>query len=164
MQTFIPIATTNFSEIAKTLDNKRLNKQALEGWQILMTLTELDPEGNDRIPKGWANHPAVKMWRGYETALLHYIIAMCDEWRSRGFHTTIDDKARTTFTTAVMKGKISTKLVYPPCIVEEVATTHRTALLSKHYEWYSQFQWAEDTGSQPPTYEYLWVIENKENN
>lgn len=164
MQTFIPIATTNFSEIAKTLDNKRLNKQALEGWQILMTLTELDPLGNDRIPKGWANHPAVKMWRGYETALLHYIIAMCDEWRSRGYNTTIDDKARTTFTTAVMKGRISNKLVYPPCIVEEVATTHRTALLSKYYEWYSQFQWAEDTGSQPPTYEYLWVIENKENN
>lgn len=164
MQTFIPIATTDFSEIAKTLDNKRLNKQALEGWQILMTLTELDPEGNDRIPKGWANHPAVKMWRGYEKALLDYIIAMCDEWRSRGFHTTIDDKARTTFTIAVSKGKVSTVLSYPPCIVEEVAITHRQALLSKHYEWYSQFNWAEDTGSQPLTYEYLWVIEEKENN
>ena len=164
MQTFIPIATTDFREIAKTLDNRRLNKQALEGWQILMTLTELDPAGNHRVPKGWVNHPAVKMWRGYETALLHYIIAMCDEWRSRGYHTTIDDKARTTFATAVLNGKISTKLVYPPCIVEEVATTHRTALLAKEYEWYSQFEWTEDTGTAPLTYEYLWVIEDKANN
>jgi hypothetical protein len=163
MQTFIPIATTNFSDIAKTLDNKRLNKQALEGWQILMTLVELNPNGDHRTPKGWVNHPAVKMWRGYETALLHYIIAMCDEWRSRGYHTTIDDKARTTFATAVLNGKVSTTLVYPPCIVEEVATTHRQALLSKYYEWYSQFQWAEDTGTAPLTYEYLWVLEDKEN-
>jgi len=158
MQTFIPIATTNFSDIAKTLDNKRLNKQALEGWQILMTLVELDPNGDHRTPKGWVNHPAVKMWRGYETALLHYIIAMCDEWRARGYNTTIDDKARTTFTTAVMVGKISTTLIYPPCIVEEVATTHRTALLAKEYEWYSQFEWAEDTGTAPLTYEYLWIV------
>lgn len=159
MQTFIPIATTNFSDIAKTLDNKRLNKQALEGWQILMTLVELDPNGDHRTPKGWVNHPAVKMWRGYETALLHYIIAMCDEWRARGYNTTIDDKARTTFTTAVLKGKLaSIALVYPPCIVEEVATTHRTALLAKEYEWYSQFEWAEDTGTAPLTYEYLWIV------
>jgi len=164
MQTFIPIATTNFREIAKVLDNQRLNKQALEGWQILMTLTELDPDGNDRIPKGWRNHPAVKMWRGYERALLDYIIAMCDEWRDRQYKTTIDTKAKATFKVALAKGKVSNVLSYPPCIVEEVATTHRTALLAKHYEWYSQFNWAEDTGTAPLTYEYLWVIEEKENN
>ena len=158
MQTFIPIATTNFAEIAKTLDNRRLNKQALEGWQILMTLTELDPNGNDRIPKGWRNHPAVVMWRGYECALLDYIVAMCDEWRARGYKTTIDTKARATFATAVAKGRATTDLLYPPCITETVATTHRTALLAKEFEWYSQFDWAEDTGSQPLTYEYLWIL------
>ena len=85
MQTFVPLATTDFIQIAKTLDNKRLNKQALEGWQILMTLLELDPLGNDRIPKGWANHPAVKMWRGSETLLMNYVVAMGVEWVSRGY-------------------------------------------------------------------------------
>ena len=64
MQTFVPLTST-VDDIAKVLDNKRLNKQALEGWQILMTLLELDPQGNHRVPKGWYNHPAVKMWRGH---------------------------------------------------------------------------------------------------
>lgn len=86
MQTFIPIATTDYLEIAKVLDNKRLFKQALEGWQILMVLEKLDPEGNFREPKGWVNHPAVKMWRGHSPALYRYISAMLHEARSRGIN------------------------------------------------------------------------------
>jgi hypothetical protein len=84
MQTFLPIATTNYKEIAKTLDNKRLFKQLLEGWQILMVLEELDPQGNKRIPKGWVNHPAVKMWRGNTLALYRYVLEMLWEVERRG--------------------------------------------------------------------------------
>jgi hypothetical protein len=40
----------------------------------------------------------------------------------------------------------------------EIAASHRLALLSKDYEWYSQFGWAEDTGVKPETYEYIWPI------
>lgn len=72
MQSFL-VSTGSFDETAQVLDNKRLNKQTLEAWQCLMTMTELDPQGNHRTPKGWSNHPVVKMWRGYETALLSYI-------------------------------------------------------------------------------------------
>ena len=54
MQTFVPL-TSSFEDIARTLDRARLNKQALEGWQILTTLLELDPQGDHRQPKGWGN-------------------------------------------------------------------------------------------------------------
>jgi hypothetical protein len=36
-------------------------------------------------PKGWRNHPAVLGWAGFESALLAYQRATCDEWRGRGF-------------------------------------------------------------------------------
>jgi len=55
----------------------RLGKQRVECWQIYMSLTEPS--------YGWKNHPAVKMWKGYEEALLLYGIDICFEWRSRGY-------------------------------------------------------------------------------
>jgi hypothetical protein len=84
MQTFVPIASTDYSDIAKVLDNKRLLKQALEGWQILMVLEKLNPEGQFREPKGWVNHPAVKMWRGHTPALYRYVNDMLHEASNRG--------------------------------------------------------------------------------
>ena len=162
LQTFLPLMTNDFASIAKTLDNRRLNKQALEGWQILMTLVELDPQGNDRKPKGWVNHPAVKMWRGYETALLQYILAMTDEWKLRGYKTTIDDKAIGTHAMAVSLGRIGSSEL-PEWLIDEamfaeIAATHRQALLVKEYSWYHQFRWPEDTGVAPTEYKYIWPV------
>lgn len=160
MQTFLPYANANtFLETAEVLDNKRLNKQALEAWQILMVLTELDPQGNDREPKGWVNHPAVKMWRGHETTLHRYIIDMTNEWVRRGFKTTIADKANETFRVAKERGRVGINRPYwmnNTARFEFIAESHRQALLCKDYEWYSQFGWAEDTGTKPTTYEYVW--------
>lgn len=161
MQTFIPIATTEYKEIAKVLDNLRLNKQALEGWQIMMTLLELDPQGNHRKPKGWVNHPAVKMWRGHESELLVYVSAMVDEWLERGFKSTIGTKAFQTYIHGLAKQELP---VGPPSWMlnqqqlETVAATHRLALLTKNYSWYSQFNWPEDTGVAPTEYTYKWPI------
>lgn len=78
MQTFMPY-TTN-SDTARVLDNKRLGKQRVETLQILRTLAG--------VTKGWQNHPAVKMWRGHEDALIDYGIAICTEWVNRGFQDT----------------------------------------------------------------------------
>jgi hypothetical protein len=161
MQTFVPL-TSSFEDIARTLDRARLNKQALEGWQILMTLLELDPHGNHRVPRGWVNHPAVKMWRGHEMALYLYIQAMVDEWKRRGYKSTIGEKAKDTIKTAMSKGLLASSASSNPRwisdmkLFKEVAASHRLALLNKDYEWYSQFNWAEDTGKKPETYEYLW--------
>lgn len=162
MQTFLPIATTNFVDIAKVLDNKRLNKQALEGWQIMLTLLELDPAGNHRTPKGWVNHPAVKMWHGSETLLMNYVVAMTYEWKQRGYKTTTDIKALQTLARGIELKRTSKEPSEPWWMAdkskfEQIASSHRQALLVKDYEWYSQFGWAEDRGIAPTSYEYLWV-------
>lgn len=67
MQTFLPYAS--FSESAKVLDDKRLNKQIVEAYQILKAITLPD--------YGWQNHPVVNMWRENELALLSYITWIC---------------------------------------------------------------------------------------
>ncbi len=165
MQTFVPI-TTSYADIAKVLDNRRLNKQALEGWQILMTLLELDPQGNARSPKGWRNHPAVSMWRGHELALYRYVLAMVTEWKRRGYKSTIADKATQTIIRAKSLGLLGPRSGHSPRWVrdrelfETVASSHRRALLCKEYSWYSQFNWPEDDGVEPITYDYVWPKTN----
>jgi Pyrimidine dimer DNA glycosylase len=161
MQTFLPLSTTNFDAIAEVLDNKRLNKQALEGWQILMVLLELDPNGDHREPKGWVSHPAVTMWAGSETVLWTYVMSMVREWKKRGFNSTIGDKASRTMDKAYQLGMIGNignipRWMQSEAKYERLAKSHRVALLCKNYEWYSQFGWEEDSGSAPRKYEYVW--------
>ena len=154
-----------FNKIAKELDNKRLHKQALEAWQILMVLTKLDPQGNHREPKGWVNHPAVVMWRGHERVLAIYIEAMCKEWIDRGFKTTIRTKSLDTLFVAQDKFRVGKEIPLwlntglSDGLTQEVISSHRKALLNKNYEHYSQFNWPEDTGVKPDTYEYVWPEE-----
>lgn len=74
MQTFLPY--DGFTESARVLDNKRLGKQRVETMQIMAAL---------HTGKGWIHHPATKMWRGRECALLYYQEAICHEWTSRGY-------------------------------------------------------------------------------
>src|SRR5436190_17613320 len=75
MQTFLPVA--DFEESARLLDSPRLGKQRVETLQILRALELPD--------YGWANHPAVLMWRGRTPALVAYGLAMVRVWRERGF-------------------------------------------------------------------------------
>ena len=77
MQTFLP--SSNFIFAAQALDNKRLNKQILESYQILNVLS-----GNST---GWRNHPAVRMWAGSEGVLYKYTQAMISEAKLRGIKT-----------------------------------------------------------------------------
>lgn len=75
------VVSQNLTECAKSLDYRRLGKQRVEAYQILRTL-----RGHSH---GWKNHPAVKMWRGYEDALALYMNAMIEEWVSRGYKNTM---------------------------------------------------------------------------
>lgn len=75
------VVSSNLQECAKALDYRRLGKQRVEAYQILRTL-----RGHSH---GWKNHPAVKMWRGYEDALALYMNAMIEEWVSRGYKNTM---------------------------------------------------------------------------
>lgn len=77
MQVFLSEST--FSGCAEVLDTKRLVKQLLEGRQI-MTVLAGEQNGN-----GWKNHPAVKMFEGYETTLYAYLVAIKNEMIKRGY-------------------------------------------------------------------------------
>lgn len=85
MQTFLPYSS--FVESARVLDRQRLGKQRVEVLQLL--------KANFGLTKGWVNHPAARMWRGYETALTRYGLVMCNEWMHRGYEDTCRDKIRT---------------------------------------------------------------------
>lgn len=75
MQTFLPYA--DFELSARALDAKRLGKQRVETIQIVRALTQPG--------YGWANHPAVLMWKGFEEALGRYGFVCCDVWCELGF-------------------------------------------------------------------------------
>ena len=78
MQTFLPYP--DFAKSAAALDNKRLGKQRVEALTILKVL--------QRGGGAWYNHPAVRMWEGYEEALVAYGIAVTREWLRRGWKDT----------------------------------------------------------------------------
>jgi hypothetical protein len=79
MQTFMPYA--DYRETAWILDRQRLGKQRVEAYQILLALTGK--------PSRWINHPATKMWAGYEIELCNYAMTMCSEWINRGYKDTL---------------------------------------------------------------------------
>jgi len=81
MQTFLPYS--DFQKSVKVLDSKRLGKQRVECLQIINIL-----EGK-QTSRGWTNHPALKMWAGYEDALKDYANICIVEWISRGFKNTM---------------------------------------------------------------------------
>lgn len=69
MQTFLPFKS--FYESASVLDNRRLNKQIVEAYQIY----------TDRVPT--LNHPACLMWRDHKECLYVFIKACCKEYLDR---------------------------------------------------------------------------------
>jgi hypothetical protein len=75
MQTFLPHPA--FAECARALDDRRLGKQRVETMQVLRALVW--------PAYGWKRHPAVAMWRGFVPALVGYGVAVCREWRRRGY-------------------------------------------------------------------------------
>jgi len=63
--------------ICEELDKKRLNKQKVEANQIL--------NASLGLTKGWSNHPAVLMWKGYSNALKYYFNEITNACIRRGF-------------------------------------------------------------------------------
>ena len=81
MQTFLPYA--EYDKSVQVLDNKRLGKQRVEVYQILIALVE---------KRGWINHPATKMWKDSIRSLVDYGLMACKEWVYRGFNDTCYSK------------------------------------------------------------------------
>jgi hypothetical protein len=169
MQTFLPYP--DFSQSARVLDSKRLGKQRVECLQILETL-QFGPyqkafrpkiyklpkwerceeqEWNDRNTNEfiyrktpWYNHPAVKMWRGFDGALTDYAEAICLEWRNRGFKDTCLDKLQIPMLNHPRPAWLSN---------EQFHDSHKSNLLRKNPEWYSKFGW-----NVPHDLPYIWPV------
>ena len=134
MQTFLP--HKSFEKSAQVLDYKRLGKQRCECKQILNILL------NRTTSKAWRQHPAVKMWVGYENALKEYYNCIVNEWIKRGYKN------------AMQFEEIEEEIIYPTWFEnEEFFASHRANLLRKNKEYYSQFGWSEEDNLP-----YIWPI------
>jgi hypothetical protein len=132
MQTFLPYKS--FTGSLKCLDNKRLGKQRVEAMQILNTLTGKS--------NGWKNHPAVRMWRGYEDALCEYHNLAIDLWMEKGFNNSM-----------IMIVGYNPDFKYPHWLTDEFCNSHRSNLLRKDPLFYKQYGW--DVTSDLP---YIWPV------
>jgi len=160
MQTFLP--SSSFTESAKMLDSKRLNKQILECYQILNVLSGKSPTG------GWRNHPAVLMWKGYERGLWKYVQAMVAEARNRGIKTENNEANLNRLkelcwddwgNTAPSFWNDTTKLM-------RVVTTHKASLFNKDPFYYMKFQHALSSAYNKPccsTCKYYWITHEDRN-
>ncbi|MCE7080384.1 MSMEG_6728 family protein [Streptomyces sp. ST2-7A] len=133
MQTFLPVP--GFADSAALLDQRRLGKQRVETIQVLRALT---------VPGyGWRRHPAVRMWRGYEEAVVRYGLEMCRAWVAGGRK----DTCALTLTTDLGTARALTEVrdqaglaeagELPPWLGEEAFhRAHRSALLRKDPDFY----------------------------
>lgn len=134
----------SFKESAKFLDYKRLGKQRAEIKQLWEALVTCEPK---RI----YNHPACKMWYGYNDALLLYGIAICEEWSSRNYR----DSLWLQFTDW-LEEKNSANVKIPPWLGSpRLHRSHRGNLIRKNSTFYLEYGWTES-----PTLEYFWPSAN----
>jgi len=133
MQTFLPYP--DFVKSAKVLDYRRLGKQRVEAQQILNVL--------QGTTDAWKNHPAVKMWRGYENALIVYRNTMIEEWMNRGYNNTM-----------LILPIYSDEIVMPKWFGDKAFhAAHRSSLLRKDPVFYGQYKWTESSDL-----EYVWPV------
>jgi hypothetical protein len=132
MQTFLPSADYEYT--AQTLDNKRLNKQILEGYQILKILSGASESG------AWRNHPAVLMWTNAEYELKAYIDHMVYEANWRGIKTdkNVSNLKELEIRFSVDWGK-SEPIWQKPMHLSRLLESHRANLYRKDSVLYQEF-------------------------
>ena len=171
MQTFCPYP--NFTMTALVLDYQRLGKQRVECLQILKTLkqgeftcpncpgpvTHFNPYKTGyhcyhceaplkKTP--WYNHPAVLMWKSYESGLMLYLKEMCVQWVNMGYKDTCWEKA-------LQLGFFMEPAVLPFWFGNaEVHRSHQSNLLRKDPEHYGKFFFGI-----PSDLPYVWPVRKK---
>jgi hypothetical protein len=113
---------------AKVLDRQRLGKQRIETKQIVQTLL------GESKGLGWANHPAVLMWKGHEYQLCIFGVWTCREWILRGY----EDNQLTWFVSKSLELSWSgASELYPLWFGNErVHGSHKRKLIWKDPDWY----------------------------
>ncbi len=142
MQTFL-IDVKSIRKTAQLLDNRRLGKQRVECITILNILLDCTPS------KGWRNHPATKMWKGYESFLVKvYLREIMDEWARRGFKNTKCEQHYNKLCKLV-----DNRLQKPEWLTEEFCRRHKSNLIRKMPHYYKKL-WP----TVPDNLEYIWPI------
>ena len=152
MQTFLPFA--DFERSARALDLRRLGKQRVETIQIVRALTWPG--------YGWANHPAVLMWKGFEEALGRYGLTCCDVWTELGFGDTCALTITTDLREAGVDGlrsqaELAAAGALPPWLGDEALhRSHRSSLLRKDEEHYRPL-----FPDAPADLPYVWPVRSE---
>lgn len=135
MQTFLPYPSITAS--LECLDSRRLGKQRVEALQIHMIISR--PYVSQK--KGWARHPAVRMWKGYAGFLRLYHDYALTEWVRRGYVNNMP--------------YLSNGLDTGPYPIwwgdPSVHLSHQSNLLRKDAEFYGKYGWRVD-----PRCPYEW--------
>lgn len=140
MQTFLPYK--DIKKTAKCLDRARLGKQRVETIQIAQALLGLS--------SGWKNHPAVKMWKGYEPFLIKvYLKTIMEEWENRGYKNIKCTEHYNNLLSLIDDQKVKK----PNWIDEEFCLSHQSNLVRKKPEHYRQY-----FPKVPDSLEYVWPI------
>jgi hypothetical protein len=152
VQTFLPYP--DFERSARTLDPKRLGKQRVETIQVVRALT--------RPGYGWANHPAVLMWRGFEEALGRYGFACCKAWIELGFGDTCaltiaTDLRAAGVDTVRTQPELAAADALPPWLGNEaVHRSHQSSLVRKDAEHYGPL-----FPDVPDDLPYVWPVRSE---
>jgi hypothetical protein len=129
VQTFLPYP--GFADSARVLDTPRLGKQRVEAFQVLRALT---------VPGyGWQHHPAVRMWRGHQEALVAYGVVITEEWLARGHADTCLAKISELSPggTVLSEEEVGERRLLPPWVGdEEFHRSHQSSLLRKDPDHY----------------------------
>ena len=152
MQTFLPFP--DFERSARALDLRRLGKQRVETIQVVRALT--------RPGYGWANHPAVLMWKGYEEALGRYGFTCCDVWTESGFGDTCAgtiaaDLRQAGVETVRTQRELAALDALPPWLGDEALhRSHQSALVRKDEEHYRPL-----FPAVPADLPYVWPVRSE---
>jgi len=153
MQTFLP--HPDFRQTALVLDRRRLGKQRVEALQVLRGLI---------IPGyGWRRHPAVRMWSGYEEALVRYGLEICLTWREQGHQDSCADSliaglsARRPGAEVREQAELAAAGELPPWLGDEAFhRSHRSALVRKDPDRYAGL-----FPGVPPGLPYVWPTSDR---
>jgi hypothetical protein len=156
MQTFLPFP--GLAESAGALDARRLGKQRVEALQVLRGLT---------VPGyGWRHHPAVRMWTGYEEALVRYGLEVCRVWTAGGRSDTcaatlladFTDSTRRPGAAVRTRDELAATGDLPPWLGDaDFHRSHRSALLRKDPDFYGAL-----FAGVPDDLPYVWPASDRE--
>lgn len=142
MQTFLP--SPCYVESMACLDNVRLGNQVYR-------------EGKTLLGGKWPNHPASKMWVGYEQSLALYCFRGAQEMvhRKGTKHSWSDEVCLRWLHYFQDRIAELPDTGTPPWIGDpEIHASHRSNLLNKDPEYYSRFGWNE-----PHDLPYKWPVQ-----